>query len=151
MLVGTTNRMRNVIRYSTCHRQHNETLAEHHYYTALFSALIAKDIGVQVNTEIVMLKALVHDVEESVSGDFMRSFKHSSPELKAAIEKGSEAFVYSMFNRINSNGAFDGAWKNAKDHSLEGRIVKFADFLSVLSYIYQELASGNKLIIENND
>ena len=46
-------------------------------------------------------------------------------------------------------GVLCSAWENAKDESYEGRIVAFADFLSVLAYITEELRSSNATMREH--
>jgi hypothetical protein len=43
-------------------------------------------------------------------------------------------------------------WKHAKNvDTCEGIIVKLADFVSVLSYMYQELEAGNLSIVEHQE
>ncbi len=152
LLVGTTAQMRNVIRWGTSHRSHDETVAEHHYYTTLYSMFIALDMMKTHNLTLskVMVRAMVHDIEESITGDVPRQFKHSSPAIAFAIEHGAREFVKTVFNDLESNASDSlyEAWAHSKDHSIEGRIVKLADFLSVVSYTHQELSSGNKILIK---
>jgi len=170
MLTGDVNRLRYITRYSTSLVLHRENVAEHSYYVALYSYLIA--VWVQANYPVrahtlqatedalevhfakVLCRALLHDIDESRTGDFQRPFKYSRPELKALVDEaakdeferavapiipGSLAFVRSMVHN----------WEHAKDDSTEGSIVAFADYLSVLSHLYAEVGCSNYTVMDH--
>jgi putative hydrolase of HD superfamily len=138
---------------------HRENVAEHSYFTALYAFMIA--VWVQ-NTQgsflldpaVVLKRALLHDIEEAFTGDIIRPVKHSSLELKKSIEMFSEGLMHAFVKSIH-NASDDTLnsilydWKFAKDSTIEGRIVAFADYLSVLSYLSQEVKGGNKMVMQN--
>jgi 5'-deoxynucleotidase YfbR-like HD superfamily hydrolase len=159
LISGPLMRLRNVVRFSNSSRNSNETVAEHSFYVAMFSMLIYLDMEQRgffnkdnaLDLRKMLMRALVHDVEESHSGDFIRTFKHSSPELSQAIENASTAFMHVIFNGIlHDPKELVQAWMESKENSLEGHIVRFADFLSVVSYIFNEVKRGNIGIYKDN-
>lgn len=156
LLTGDVTRLRYIVRYSTCRRHHNESVAEHSFYVALYSAMLA-EVAVSkmlhVNWRKVMMGSTFHDLEESLTGDFPRSFKYSTPELSHVISAAAEKNIMELFRKVNPGyeAGWWSFWTHAKDDSLEGRIVELADFLSVVSYMYQELKAGNLAILEHID
>jgi 5'-deoxynucleotidase YfbR-like HD superfamily hydrolase len=172
MIVGGPARLRFVYRYSTTRVYYRESVAEHSYFTALYTNMIGrwcleehlvKPHGLDMGD--LLERALLHDLEEARSGDFPRSFKHSDPQLKAMLEAASEkAFRqivaplirHNSGEFVNPNALVPEAkrllnvWSNSKDESVAGRILEFADFLSVLGFLLQEGAgAGNKAILEH--
>lgn len=98
---------------------------------------------------VVLAQATIHDVEEARSGDIHRPFKYSTPELKAALDASADVAAQQVFGQLYplEDVADDGSsplrwlhlWSRAKDKSTyAGLIVRFADYLSVLSYVIQE-------------
>lgn len=177
MISGGPSRLRYVYRYSTSRVNHPESVAEHSYYVAFYCLLISRWVEenqVQNAPEVLdskrilslLQRALLHDLEEGISGDFPRNFKRSSPELKQMLETASQkAFeqviepvtgIQTTFEMLEGDESLsydsDGdvtdeyvySWLNAKDGTLPGRILEFADFLAVLGFIMEEKESGNQ-------
>ncbi len=169
MLTGTPVRLRFVRRYSTCRVNHDETVAEHSYYVMLYAALVgqwlqrnphvhtmaggeARTETHRLNWELLMIRAAVHDLEESATGDMPRHFKYATPALREAHEFAAEAAFKQVVSKLVSPGWAARLvlnWKLSKDSRLEGKVIAFADFLSVLSFISQECASGNENAFEH--
>ncbi len=156
MLLGHTQRLRYVVRFGTCYRVHNESVAEHSFYTALYAQLMSQQLEKNhrdFNTELVIKRALLHDAEEARSGDFPRPYKYSSPELTLALKKSSSvAFVQCFLPMLRLDSdlqALLDLWQLGKDNTLEGMTVEFSDYLSVLSYIWSEINGSNKTMREH--
>ena len=147
MVCGAGNQLRYVVRYATCRKQHHETVAEHQFYTAFFTMIIAQHCT-GVNVGLAVQRALVHDVEEHATGDIVRPIKHQFKDAAHAVAVNE---AQSFFSKIAPSCWPDlfKHWQDAKDSTREGRIVAFADYLSVLSYLSQEIRGGNSLIIGN--
>lgn len=152
LLLGRPTRLRYVVRFSICPRVHNESVAEHSFYVGYYGLMIAADLasrGVEVNLGEVGMKAVQHDMDETYSGDMIRMFKHSSPEIKKAMDTASEKFMEEHSREVVGHGGVCQIWKEAKSDNLEGAIVSLCDFLSVLSYVVQEIQSGNHIMYEH--
>lgn len=155
MLCGDPVRLRYVNRYSTCRVNHKETVAEHSYFVGLYASMIGlwcTRQGINVAWSLLMVRAMVHDMEEACSGDWPRHFKHSDDELAANLDRVAKIAITRMSTRLvgeNPRSTIITLWEQAKDDTLEGKITAFADFLSVLSYVAQEHMSGNVFAMEH--
>ncbi len=149
---GTTRRLSHVLRYSSLPVQRSENVAEHSFYVAFYGYLIALDIEPmshngrkKVDPYMVMEKAMLHDFSEAISGDIIRSFKHGTPGLKEIIDQADDVNMAKIADKYGVSGPYiHTMWKLAKDGSLEGKIVMFADFLSMIAYCREEHLLGNK-------
>lgn len=148
LLQGDSNRLRYVIRYSTCQRLHPENVAEHSYYVALYAAIITNWVNIGTYPESVvrmgdvLQRALFHDLEEAITGDVNRIFKYSDPHIKNALDRGADTCFRDVMYPIIGNDnlqLYMTHWRSAKDGTYAGRIVKFADYLAVLAYMSAEL------------
>lgn len=156
MVAGIGNQLRYVDRYATCRRNHKENVAEHQFYTAFYTLLIGQHLraaGREFDTGMAVVKALIHDVEEHYTGDVVRPVKHANADTQKGFEKTGSDFTEKFFKALTKDKVIShwlfATWRNAKDRSDEGCVVKFADFLSVLAYLDQEVRSGNLLVMSN--
>lgn len=156
MLCGDPVRLRYVNRYSTCRVNHQETVAEHSYFVGLYASLIGlwcEHNNIKLAWSSLMLRTMVHDMEEACSGDWPRHFKHSDDDLAANLDRVAKIAITRMSKRLTEmedpGTVIIHLWTVAKDDTPEGRIVAFADFLSVLSYVSQEHMSGNVFAMEH--
>lgn len=154
-LYGTTRRMHAVQRYSSLPVVRPENVAEHSWQIALLSYLIGLDQtaqGRQPNMSILLERAIMHDISESLSGDIIRSFKHSSTEIKNAIDNADDLNMVKLMKELTGTNEWEStmvgvgvyyAWRDAK-RGFEGEIVAFADLLCVVSYCQEEHALGSR-------
>lgn len=147
LLIGEPNRVRYVTRFATCHKVHNENVAEHGYFVALYAMAIADSIPEEVDQRKLLRRAILHDMEEGRTGDFPRPFKYSSESLRQKLEEAAVGAFDYMAMAIHGPGTvairWSAEWSSAKDQSLEGRILAFADYLAVLSYLWLEIGANN--------
>lgn len=150
---GVGNQLRYVDRFATCRRNHKENVAEHQFYTAFFTYMISLHVGGDVSIGEAVTKALIHDIEEHYTGDVVRPVKHGNKAIDEGFKKTGEEFTRTFFETMTSNREISEllymTWFSSKDATMEGRIVKFADYLSVLAYLDQEIHSGNYLVLQN--
>ena len=155
MVTGPFQTLRCIKRFSNCHRINDESVAEHSYQVAVYTLLMCMDLqerGYTVQLSRAVSQALVHDLEESESGDIIRTFKHFSPELVEGIDKTSAKFIKEIVRQvfpIDPVWLFN-LWANAKRKDLEGSIIELADYLSALGYIHSEVMMGNTAIARCN-
>lgn len=176
LIDGGPTRLRYVFRYSTCRVGQPESVAEHSYYVCLYALLIARWVdenktlplgedGHSVLLANLLQRAILHDLEEAISGDFPRNFKHSEPELEkmlaTASQKAFEQLLTPIIDPPSSEADAEEttsdivdeyivSWLDSKDGTPEGRILEFADFLAVLSFMRQEGAATDNRIIERH-
>lgn len=164
VLLGRPTRLRYIVRFSICPRTHDESVAEHSFYTAFIALMIARSLGYRVegsngrdshmiDVGLLLSRALMHDMDESYSGDFIRMFKHSNPQLKEQIDQACIGFMTKLAMEISRDPGEGGdllqMWEDAKADDYEGMIVGVADFMSVVSYVVQEIKAGNHNMFEH--
>lgn len=95
----------------------------------------------------LLMKALWHDAEETVTGDVLRTVKYHSPEVLAAFQLISREGMKKTLQKLDMTDAtaevvYD-TWDSAKDGQT-GCIVSIADLASVMYKVHQEvLMLGN--------
>lgn len=129
--------LRNLIRYQNVHRNINESVAEHSFYTACLVLKIREYYN--FNLEVALKTALIHDIMESKINDMPHNIKMENPALADAILQAEEKVTKSMFYceahdliRNFNNGS-----------TPEGLACQLADILSVVLYANAEIKSGN--------
>ena len=159
MLIGMPTRLRYVDRFSTCRVIKKESVAEHCFFVALYSLFIAEwcdnqgTLSAPVNISGILANALLHDIDEAATGDVPRFFKYSDPALKTHLDevaaKGVRQIAKKLWDEGDAISWIMCCWKNAKSNTPEGRILEFADFLSVLSYSWEEVRQSNVIMKEH--
>ncbi len=136
-------------RFSNEPQHFPESVAEHSFYATYFTSIIChflKEKGEEVNEAKAIKMALVHDMEESFSGDIIGPFKHYSEELLEAIRKVNQEVIQEVFEDLpkNLSQEFISLWQEELEQkSLESQVVKVADKLSLISKAYEEIKGGN--------
>lgn len=155
MLTGDVNRLRYIHRHSTSLTLHKENVAEHSYYVSLYATFICHHVaseGLYVDELTVLKACILHDLDEARTGDFQRPFKYGHEGLKETLDEAAckefMEMIISIFplDQLKLVGMVD-LWRNAKDQTREGAVVAFADFLSVVSYLFAETACANRSVI----
>lgn len=143
-----------VRRYSGLHLVEEETLTDHICEMSILCLLIYKDInlrypdvGSKINLGKLMERAVVHDLEETITNDIPRPVKYSIPEMKTLMDKVSEGYMKLISKQVGVD--LMSEWKDCKDSSPEGYIIKTADMILVARKAYREVAlkSNNEMII----
>jgi 5'-deoxynucleotidase YfbR-like HD superfamily hydrolase len=150
LITGNVRPLSHIRRFSSFPVTRPENVAEHTFYVAWYSWVIALDFeanGRAVDIADLLQKALAHDISEAVSGDIIRSYKHSSPQILEAMELADSANVEELLGRLDleeqAGDQVGWCYRNAKNRSFEGAIIEFADMLCVVAYCLEEISSGN--------
>lgn len=162
LIKGPATRLRYVRRFSTCRVAHPESVAEHSYFTALYTMLICRWLEQEQiletpwslqETRTAIESAILHDLEECVTGDLPRTFKHADQKLHDALNIAAQKCIVSVASTFSARKDYRdpliALWRHAKGSSRPGRVVAFADFLSALSYLAQELWDHNDSMREH--
>lgn len=148
-MTGTIRRLSHIKRFSSFPVNRQENVSEHSFWVSTYAYIIALDFiekGIEVDCSKVCLKATLHDWEESMTGDIIRSFKYKSKKFREQSKEIENALVTeSLLMGLSHNvkKKIFKEWTTSKDLSIEGRIVAFCDLLSVVAYCDEELRLGN--------
>lgn len=119
---------------------------EHTGFVALISyflALEVRKLGVEINLEKLLVGAIVHDIDEALTGDVPRPTKHNNNSLLEEIKRlefNSVKTIFEYLDQENSQNNIVKDWEDAKkDGTIEGDIVKLADTLSVVYKVWVEV------------
>jgi len=143
---GSVNNLAFVDRYATFKFRRKDNVAEHSYYVALYSLIIAEELfpGAYDKGRLLSL-ALLHDLPESISGDLVITFKRYDLDLRQKMEQAS----FDMMREEHHKEKLplylsDMAEEYDKDNtSIETWIIAFADRLHVATRIVEEADLGN--------
>lgn len=152
LLTGPITRLSHVRRWAVSRGNRRESVADHSYYVTLYCLMIYRwwtifgEPKLNIDLGILLSKATLHDIEECYIGDIPYPVKHGSAEIQRSLDDVARMYVLTMLEKWSSHayvisGLLD-VWMTAKDITLTGRIVEFAEALSRLSYIAQEVQSN---------
>jgi len=140
-----------IVRFSAQMRIKDESVSEHSFHVALYSMILAdleeKIFKNKINQEKILKTALLHDLEECLTGDIIYDFKHTDKKLTKEIKKISQKFFKDLMKKLPEeiSREYLTLWSSAKDKkTIEGKIVEAADKLEGLIYALNEFSLGNK-------
>lgn len=146
LLLGESRNASHVYRYSSKPVLRRENVAEHSYYVMFYSLWIAEQLysagGFDFNHSQLLMRGLLHDIDECLTGDFIRPFKYHNQNLTKEISSAAESLAKDLFVNMGLPTHLE-FWQNAKDDSPEGQVLAFADMICVIAYLLEELRSGN--------
>ena len=129
----------NLVRYNTRWRIKDETVAEHSYFVVLIAMMISWKLrmehDVDTDTGKILQMAVIHDLPECEVSDIPYGAKDAMG-IRDALRKFEHQFFKS--------GRYLDLYKELEEQrTLESRIVKFADTVSVMMYAQREVSLGN--------
>jgi len=141
-----------IVRFNNTPKLSEESVAAHSYYVAFMAMSIADYLkgeqGTAVDTERLLKMALLHDLEEIISGDIIKVLK--SGGFKTELEKMNEKSMHFLVDGLGQVGTdyFD-IWHEAKEkETLEAKIIDLVDWLAIVVYCVKEIHLGNKYFTE---
>lgn len=147
---GFQRRLNDIIRFNTRPKTINETVAAHSFFVALYVLILAELLEkrkVKINTSVAVRRALLHDIEECVSGDVMLKLKND-PEMKKAYDKialfSAESALAELPEDIKSNLLQEWRTIEVSPDTTETWLVHVADSLSGVIYAKEQVNVGNK-------
>ncbi len=142
-------RLSSVWRFSSIPVTVTENTAEHSFWVALYATMILESLGRDaVKSDMLastLLHAIVHDVAECVTGDVVRTFKYSTPELKKEVDRAEELLIKKTHPGTKRIIDLSGQLSNRNEKFIKS-VVKAADFLSLFQFMRREALRGNKEI-----
>lgn len=152
-LMEQQTRLSCIIRYNNTPKVVGESVAEHSYYVSLMAMLIADYLNAQhtnlVKTDELIRMALLHDVEEIISGDIIKVLKTAGfrEELERMNRQSMEYLVGKLPFGIWAE--YLDLWQKCKDRTtIEAQLLDFVDWLAVVTYSIKEVHLGNRYFEE---
>jgi 5'-deoxynucleotidase YfbR-like HD superfamily hydrolase len=130
-----------VTRYSNSKLIRDESVMEHIGSVSFMCLILGRHVrkaGYYIDMEELLTRSLLHDIEESRIGDISNPTKYHNDKLKTCLDDLAYDSMGIVLERMDSLDLLPH-WINQKDQSLEGRLLKFCDVLSVLMKIYEEV------------
>lgn len=141
-ILEVINQMGSVKRFSRDHLVKDENVLEHIGLVVPFCAVIARRLEVDLELKVDMGKLLLgasfHDVEETLTGDVSRPTKYSSKSVHRGLNSYGAKAAGHVFKTLGLPDDKD-IWADAKDDTIEGAIIKMADYASVLVKVLAEV------------
>lgn len=148
------DRTSSITRYNTRKFINRQSVLEHEGAVATMAMVLSdyfNDIGIKNDGEKVMRMALLHDVDEVLSGDIPHNAKYQSGKegerLRDALNLLNDKTVSHTFGLLKHEKLKASYMKllaeEREKKSTEAMIVKIADFLDVVIYTNTEISMGN--------
>lgn len=129
-------RLKNIIRFSNKYRLTNENVLEHSYYVTIIVLEFYNKYT--FNLEKALKMALLHDIAETILGDIITKPKRRYPTFAKAVKEVENNIIADYFPT-----QIDILHEYAKQESIESKLVKLADIMSVKKYCEVEISLGN--------
>lgn len=131
-------RMSNMIRYNNEVHIHDENVAEHSFYVAVYAMELCDVLKIEgILRGLIIEKALIHDIHEIELSDIPHNVKKASKELEDYCLEFEEKFNRKYFNSLMNS------IDDCKLCTYVDAVVELADVLSVKQYAQQEVMFGN--------
>lgn len=129
-----------------------DTLSNHSFFVTLYANQIARMIGWQGPRDMLMFRALTHDLDETITGDVVAPVKKEIIDTERAqtyilgqMQERMPTIIEQMTEYMNFGSNYkmvggDGLWIQC------GKIVKAADRLDALLFLTVEQRMGNGVV-----
>ena len=135
-----------ILRFNNTPRIASENVAEHSYYVAFLSMLIGdylESTGVKVDRLRLIQMALLHDIEESISGDILAPIKQGM--FREVLDKENIKNIAMLTGGLGDGEKYSKLWREVVDEeTLEAKIIKLMDRMSCIIYCIREIHLGNR-------
>lgn len=134
----------NVFRYSGTKMVEPESLTTHIYETQMIGYMIINHLsnycGEILDKGLYLEKVLHHDLEESMTGDVVRTLKYHNPEVLRELQKVASEVAEELYEVYfdDKDKELLNIWANAKKGK-EGFILKLVDTLTVVNRVVKEV------------
>ena len=151
-LYQQASNLSNVFRFARLRLANNYSVSEHSFRVAILSMIIADDYNANVDhgdkfidVELVLRKALMHDMEEATMGDVPGPVKRQFPNFERGYKAAAEVIMSEICDELDTD--YLPYWSEAKE-GISGMVVDTADKLESLYTTANELERSNYMEIE---
>lgn len=134
----------NIQRYSGTKMVEPESLSAHILDSQMMGYMIINYMntvcGEDLNKGLYLEKALHHDIEESMTGDVVRTLKYYNPDVHKEIQNVATSVAEEIYMKYldDTEGTMLHIWSTAKE-GREGFILKLVDTLTVVNKVVREV------------
>jgi 5'-deoxynucleotidase len=143
-IFSLVSRLSGIQRFSMLKMCHPENVLEHVGMVCIFCYIITDWLNqVEPNIDIgkVLTRAVVHDFDETITGDVPRPTKYFSKELRASMTQLEMNGIANLARKLHlATLVMDHAV--AKEHK-EGAIVALADIMAAIHRVWEEVLIYN--------
>lgn len=136
-----------VLRYSSEFLIRPESTPDHVMELVVLALKIHKDLtelGLVIDLNRLMFKIVIHDLDESITGDIKKPFKYFIPELTKLMKLATSE----MLKRAGFDQFIITEIENDKDDgTIEGFLLNWLDTLQVVLKLYEEVKHLGNLTI----
>lgn len=140
-----------VQRFSQINLLNPESVMEHTGFNGLLCYVICERLnqfGEELDTGLAVMKAIVHDVDEIITGDIPMPTKYYSDDITKSLKKLSHDAMTSIVGSLGLPKMLHH-WEWAKT-GREGTVVALVDIVAVLNKVWQESVEfGNMSIAKH--
>jgi 5'-deoxynucleotidase YfbR-like HD superfamily hydrolase len=151
-LFSVASSLSSMQRYSQTFLNKKESVLEHTGFVVLFCCLVAQELiarGRQVDVGLLLSKAALHDIDETITGDIPRPTKYFDEATRANFERIENQGMLKLIADTGLQESAFGVWKSSKS-GYEGSIVAIADVAAVVYKGWEEVdLLGNKSFLHN--
>ena len=133
-----------IIRYNGKHKLKQENIAEHSFMVAINIIKVCKALSLPDNIrDKAVTMGILHDISEKYVGDIAFEFKseEDNKEILAELFDDYEKKLYQNKYKSEYGLIYKDVYKG--NNSIEDRLVKLADSMSVVQYSGREKVLGN--------
>ena len=155
-------RLKSIKRCNTLPALQPTDVAQHSYYVALLSMAFADEYNTWaeeynldfhpqdfdnryelINVEVLLRKALLHEVEESFISDIPWNVKHMGTEFNDNFTNGIAEYLDKKYEDSKTMKMYQSLNKSSKK-GIEGELVNLADMVELAWYCWEEVKFGNQ-------
>jgi len=128
-----------VQRYSQTRLLNPESVMEHTGFNGLVCYVICErlnELGEELDTGLAVMKAMIHDVDEIITGDIPMPTKYYSTDITKSLKKLASDAIVDIAMNLNLPKMIKH-WEEAKI-GREGAVVALADIIAVVNKVWQE-------------
>ena len=141
--------MSTIDRYSQTRLINPESVLEHTGFVCFCSLMIGKELekaGEEINFGSLLIKATLHDIEETITGDIACPTKYWNEDVTTQIKSIEREAAQQVLGRLDPSQGLYLYWLKSKEYK-EGFIVAIADKLAVVYKAQQEINDyGNQTL-----
>lgn len=130
------NQLKSVRRYGVTLKKDYDTVAEHSWRLALMAYVIGTECGVHVDLSRVLGIALIHDLAESVTGDYDAYDVITGKKSLAEKKKEEQEAMRSIIEGISFGDGIQELWNEYEEQkTVEAKFVKALDKIEAFLHL----------------